>query len=142
VSGLHPRNLLVPIDFSDLAIGVLDKAIEIAGDQGKVHAMHVLADMGVVDPVAMYENISNESRIENIERVMRERLADPKYANLLIHVAIGDPGFEIAEYAKQQIVDLIVISSHDYGFLKHLLLGSVAERIVRLAHCPVLVLRT
>ena len=46
------------------------------------------------------------------------------------------------DYAKKEHADLIVISSHGYGFLKHLLLGSVAERIVRLAHCPVLVLRT
>lgn len=142
MSGLHPRSLLVPIDFSDLAMAALDKAIEIAGDQGTVHAMHVLADMGVVDPIAMYDNISNEARIENIQRVIRERLSDPKYANLIVHVDVGDPGYEVAEYAKENHTDLIIISSHGHGFLKHLLLGSVAERIVRLAHCPVLVLRT
>lgn len=142
MSGLHPRNLIVPIDFSDLAIAALDKAIEIAGDVGKVHAIHVLPDMGVVDPVAIYENISNESRVEEIKKVIRERFTDPKYANLIIHAAVGDPGHEVAEYAKQEKADLIVLSSHGYGFLKHLLLGSVAERIVRLAHCPVLVLRT
>jgi nucleotide-binding universal stress UspA family protein len=142
VSGLHPRNLVVPIDFSDLAIGALDKAVEIAGDEGKVHAIHVLPEMGVVDPVAIYENISNASRIEAIEKVIRERFAEPKYAKLVIHAAIGDPGHEIAEYAKREKADLIVISSHGYGFLKHLLLGSVAERVVRLAHCPVLVMRS
>ena len=142
MSGLHARSLLVPIDFSDLAMTALDKAVEIAGDQGTVHAMHVLADMGVVDPIAMYDNISDEARIENIKRVMRERLSDPKYAKLVIHAAIGDPGHEVAEYAKENHSDLIVISSHGHGFLKHLLVGSVAERIVRLAHCPVLVMRT
>jgi len=142
MSGFHPKNLIVPIDFSDLAIVALDKAVEIAGDVGKVHAMHVLPDMGVVDPVAIYENISNASRIEAIENVIRERFNDPKYAKLIVHAAVGDPGHEVADYAKEEKADLIVISSHGYGFLKHLLLGSVAERIVRLAHCPVLVLRS
>jgi nucleotide-binding universal stress UspA family protein len=134
--------LIVPIDFSDLAIDALHKAIDMAGDQGQVHAIHVLPEIGVVDPVAIYENITDESRIASIEKVIHERLADPKYSKLIVHVAIGDPGHEIAEYAKAQQADLIVISSHGYGFLKHLLLGSVAERVVRLAHCPVLVLRS
>lgn len=142
MSGFHPKNLIVPIDFSDLAIVALDKAVEIAGDVGKVHAIHVLPDMGVVDPVAIYENISDEARIKEIEKAIRERFADPKYAGLLIHAAVGDPGQEVADYAKNVKADLILISSHGYGFLKHLLLGSVAERIVRLAHCPVLVLRS
>ena len=44
-------------------------------------------------------------------------------------------------FAKSEGADLIVIPSHGYGFFKHLLLGSVAERVVRLAHCPVLVLK-
>ena len=142
MSGFHPSNIIVPIDFSDLAISALDKAIEIAGDQGKIHALHVLPDMGVVDPVALYENISDQSRIESIEQVIRERFSDPKYSKLIIHASVGDPGHETAELAKNVKADLIVISSHGHGFLKHLLLGSVAERIVRLAHCPVLVMRT
>ncbi len=142
MSGFHPKNLIVPIDFSELAMDALDKAVDIAGDVGKVHAIHVMPEMGVVDPVAIYENISDESRIESIEKVIRERFADPKYAGLIIHASVGDPGHEVAEYAKREKADLIIISSHGYGFLKHLLLGSVAERIVRLAHCPVLVLRS
>ncbi len=142
MSGLHPRNIIVPIDFSDLAVDALDKALDMAGDEGKVHAVHVLPDLGVVDPAAMYENISNESRISSIEAIIRERFSDSKYAKLIIHATVGDPGHDIADYAKAESADLIVISSHGYGFLKHLLLGSVAERVVRLAHCPVLVLRS
>jgi nucleotide-binding universal stress UspA family protein len=142
MAGFHPQTLVVPIDFSDLAIAALDKAIDIAGDVGKVHAIHVLPDMGVVDPIAIYENISDASRIEAIEKVIRERFAEPRYEKLIIHAAVGDPGHEVADYSQRVKADLIVISSHGYGFLKHLLLGSVAERIVRLAHCPVLVMRT
>ena len=142
MSGFHPHTLIVPIDFSELAIAALDKAIEIAGNEGKVHALHVLPEMGIVDPVAIYENISDESRITAIEKVIHDRFSDPKYAKMIIHATVGDPGHEVAELAKNEKADLIVISSHGHGFLKHLLLGSVAERVVRLAHCPVLVMRT
>lgn len=142
MSGLHPKKIVVPIDFSDLAMSALDKALEIAGDVGDVSVIHVLADLGVVDPVTMYENISDFSRIDSIKTIIHEKLSDPKFAKLSIEVAIGDPGHEVSEYSKNVNADLIVVSSHGHGFLKHLLLGSVAERIVRLAHCPVLVLRT
>jgi nucleotide-binding universal stress UspA family protein len=72
---------------------------------------------------------------------LRERLTDDKYASVTVHAVVGDAGREITELAEREGADLIVIPSHGYGFLKHMLLGSVAERVVRLAHCPVLVLR-
>jgi nucleotide-binding universal stress UspA family protein len=56
-------------------------------------------------------------------------------------VRIGDPGHEIADCAAEIGADLVVISSHGRKGVKRLLIGSVAERVVRLSHCPVLVLR-
>ncbi|MEZ6094353.1 MAG: universal stress protein [Pirellulaceae bacterium] len=53
----------------------------------------------------------------------------------------GDPGSEITRFAKENDAGLIVISSHGRTGVSRLLLGSVAERVVRLAPCPVLVLR-
>jgi nucleotide-binding universal stress UspA family protein len=55
--------------------------------------------------------------------------------------ALINPGTEIAEYADEIGADLIVIPSHGYHGVKRLLLGSVAERVIRAAHCSVLVLR-
>jgi nucleotide-binding universal stress UspA family protein len=77
-----------------------------------------------------------------VEKHLRKRLADDKYAHLIIHATVGDPGHEITSLANREGADLIVMPSHGYGFIKHMLLGSVAERVVRLAKCPVLVLRS
>ena len=57
-------------------------------------------------------------------------------------MTIGDAGREIAKFAKEVEAELVVLSSQGQGFLEHLLVGSVAERVVRLATCPVLVLRS
>jgi nucleotide-binding universal stress UspA family protein len=53
----------------------------------------------------------------------------------------GHPANEIGRYAKEQNVDLIVMGTHGRGMVAHLLLGSVAERVVRTAPCPVLTVR-
>ena len=59
-----------------------------------------------------------------------------------VNVAFGDPGDEITKHAETVHADLIVMPSHGRTGLKRLLIGSVAERVVRLAQCPVLVLRS
>ncbi len=58
-----------------------------------------------------------------------------------VEILIGDPGHEIANYAEELDAGLVVVASHGQTGLRHLLLGSVAERVVRLAKCPVLVLK-
>jgi len=73
---------------------------------------------------------------------LQKRLSEPKYANIKMHAKVGDAGREIVALAEAEDADLIVMPSHGYGFFKHMLLGSVAERVVRLADCPVLVLRS
>ena len=58
-----------------------------------------------------------------------------------VTVLAGDAGLETADYAKKVGADLIVVPSHGFHGMKRLLLGSTAERIIRHAHCSVLVLR-
>lgn len=140
--GLHPKKTVVPLDFSDLSFQSLDRAMEIAGDEGAIQVIHVLAELSTMEPGNVYGTLTDESRVKSVIEYTRERLSDPKYANLGVHAVIGDPGREITNYAEKVGADLIVIPSHGYGFFKHLLLGSVAERVVRLSHCPVLVLRS
>jgi nucleotide-binding universal stress UspA family protein len=80
-------------------------------------------------------------RTEQATQAIRERLKDAKYGDLHVTVLIGNPGHCIVSFAAEQGADLIVIPSHGRTGLARMLLGSVAERVVRLAHCPVLVLR-
>jgi nucleotide-binding universal stress UspA family protein len=74
---------------------------------------------------------------------MREMLTegdvDPEKVQLVF--TIGDAGIEVTEMAKEQDVDLIVVPSHGRRGFQRMLLGSVAERIARLAPCPVLLVK-
>ena len=76
-----------------------------------------------------------------IKKALKDKLADPKFDGVHIAITFGDAGQEVAEFAQSVKAGLIVMPSHGRTGLKHLLIGSVAERVVRLAHCPVLVLR-
>jgi nucleotide-binding universal stress UspA family protein len=142
MAGLIPKRTVVPVDFSDLSFAALDRAIEIAGTSGEVHVIHVLTELSTMEPGNLYGSVTDEERIESTEAFMKTKLAGEKYAHLSLHAVVGDAGREIAAFAEREGADLIVIPSHGYGFFKHLLLGSVAERVIRLAHCPVLVLRS
>jgi nucleotide-binding universal stress UspA family protein len=142
MSGLQSKKTIVPIDYSDVSFSALDRAVEIAGDDGEIHVVHVLVELATMEPGNLYGSVTDESRVKAVEDSLRERLADDRYANVKVHAVVGDPGREITGLAEREGADLIVIPSHGYGFVKHLLLGSVAERVIRLAHCPVLVLRS
>jgi nucleotide-binding universal stress UspA family protein len=138
---LPKKSVVVPIDFSDDAFAALDTAMELVADPSHVHAIHILPYLEVTDPGVIWEAIDDESRRKHAADAMKERLAAGKYRGLTIQIGFGDPGREVADYAESQKAELIVLSSHGRTGISRLLIGSVAERIVRLAHCPVLVLR-
>lgn len=135
------QNILVPIDFSEESFGALDVALQIVSDAGQVTVMHVLQDLSPLEAGEVWGVIDPQTRLENVTKALRERLQDDKYARVRIEVLLGDPAHGIANYAQQEKVGLIVIPSHGRTGLTRLLIGSTAERVVRLAHCPVLVLR-
>lgn len=133
--------LLVPIDFSEESDGAFDAALEIAATSEQITAVHVAPPIGAFEPGVVYLATDAE-RAETLLQSVRHRYADPKYRGAKFEVLFGDPGHEIAEYAKTAGTGLIVMPSHGRTGLAHLLIGSVAERVIRLAHCPVLVLRS
>lgn len=139
--GLLPQKTIVPIDFSELSYQSLERAIEIAGQASAVHVIHVLPELNAMEPGVMYQTVTDETRVENTKAFLKKKFAEDQYPGLVVHATVGDPGHKVADYAQQEGADLIVLPSHGRTGLKHLLLGSVAERVVRLAHCDVLVLR-
>ncbi|MDB4654023.1 universal stress protein [bacterium] len=139
--GMTSENTVVPIDFSDLSYAALDRALEISSGTGKVHVIHVLSALSTMEPGNLYGTITTESRIDSTKEHLKNKLTDEKYKDVQIHVTLGDAGREIANFAQKVAAELVVLSSQGQGFLEHLLVGSVAERVVRLATCPVLVLR-
>ena len=134
--------VVVPIDFSEFSLKALDTALEVAGDPSQVHVVHVLGDLSPAEPGEIWRTVDHDSRRRHATQALKELLADPKLEKVSINVAFGDPGQGIAEYAEKAGAKLIVLPSHGRTGLKRLLIGSVAERVVRLAHCPVLVLRS
>lgn len=135
------QKVIVPIDFSDDSFAALDAALDLVDDPKKISVINVLAVLEPAEPGVIWATIDEESRARHAEQAMRERLTDAKYKGVEIKIEFGDAGHEVARFAQEQGADLIVLSSHGRTGIKRLLIGSVAERIVRLAHCPVLVLR-
>ena len=139
---LPKTHVVVPIDFSDESIAAIDTALEMVESASRVHLIHVLAEMSAAEPGVVWEMVNDDTRMDHAEDALRSRLKDDKYEGIDVAVTIGDPGHEIADYAASTNAELIVLPSHGRTGLTRLLIGSVAERVVRLAHCPVLVLRS
>jgi len=142
MSWLPKQNVLVPVDFSEQSIKAVDLALDLVEDTSHVHVVHVLPPVSYVEPGVVWIVDDDDARRHRLKLALKERLASPQYEKVQLHVLIGDPGETIADLAAELKADLIVLPSHGRTGLKRLLIGSVAERVVRLAHCPVLVLRT
>jgi universal stress protein A len=140
------QHFLVPIDFSTYADEALDYAIRLARTlKARLTVLHAMqpvpmagVDMGVTLPETYLQALEEE-----VQRSMEAALARVTAAGLTGEriVLYGIPFQEIVETAKARQVDLIVMGTHGRTGLIHMLLGSVAEKVVRLAPCSVLVVR-
>ena len=134
--------IVVPWDFSDMAEHALKVARTMVNDPSQLHVIHV--DTLVIpagDPGSIYGVVSQDTQRDNLVKAFRERVANTDLADVDFEVRFGDPGSEITKFARHVGADILIISSHGRTGISRLLIGSVAERVVRLAHCPVLVLR-
>ena len=135
------EKVLVPVDFSDSSLKAVDTALQLVEEPARLYMIHVLPPLAANDPAVLWDAVSEETAIRRTEERMRELFGGPRYAGHRETVAFGAPAAEIAGYAETVGADLIVLPSHGRTGMKRLLIGSVAERVVRFAHCPVLVLR-
>lgn len=134
------KKILVPTDFSHLS----DQAIGIAGalareSSGTVILLHVEEAPVAYGAGEMYYGIA-EPDTEALRRMLQEiRLPDGVAVER--HLTAGEPGGAIVRFAEESGVDLIVMSTHGRTGLMRLLMGSVAEEVVRRAKCLVLTLK-
>ncbi len=138
------KTILCPTDFSEdsyLALGYARRFAEIS--QGKILLPHIIH----VPTESLYDEHGrwqSSDRIEQrawdlLQKVREEYLPDvPDVEPIVIW---GNPVEELTRLAKERSVDLLVISTHGRTGLRYLLMGSVAENLIRLAPCPVLVVR-
>jgi nucleotide-binding universal stress UspA family protein len=136
------KAVLVPYDFSAHSRVAVEKALSIADSPSQVHILHVLPTFIPLAPEGFpVEAIDDQVRLESTQKALDEEFADPRFAQCSKEVMIGDPGLTCVERAKTIGADLIVIPSHGRSGISRLVLGSVAERVVRFSHVPVLVIK-
>ena len=137
------ERILVPVDFSDYSLQALKYAIELAVSyKARLQILHIVEEIiqpsfylsGSVSTFNLMPDIKGKSK-EAIERMLYESKVPEDAAD--IHIVEGYATRDIVKFAESHKTDLIVISTHGLTGIDHLLLGSVTEKVVRMAPCPV-----
>jgi nucleotide-binding universal stress UspA family protein len=143
-------SILVPTDFSETADAALEYAKRLAGQVGaSLHLLHVFTDPyapALYATDVYVPEVAAEIRthgLEDARRRLAERLnaEEQEYFRGTTEVVTGLTAKRIVEYAADHGIELIVMGTHGRRGVAHLLLGSVAEHVVRTAPCPVLTVR-
>ncbi|MFB6072747.1 MAG: universal stress protein [Halobacterium sp.] len=139
------ERILVPTDGSDATREAVEHAIDLAAEHGAdVHALYVVnsASFAGLPMDSSWESVSSmlsEEGAAALDEV--EGLADDRGVPFERALVDGNPSREIVRYAEDEGCDLIVMGTHGRGGIDRLLLGSVAEKVVRSSTVPVLTVR-
>ncbi|MEM6784131.1 MAG: universal stress protein [Bacteroidota bacterium] len=139
------NRILVPFDFSSRSRYALDYAADLArAFHAELDLVHIVSDAMWPDVYGYDAGVANTEVLLTRARTALDRLVGELRASGVsarAHVDVGFPATTLADIAAERGADLIVMASHGLTGLKRLLLGSVAENTVRLAPCPVLVVK-
>ncbi len=142
------RRVLVPTDFSTHSNSALTYAAAFAEKFGaELHLLHVVQDLALFLPDTVTVAPPTATAVEQFSEAARAALEGAvrelplKGLKAFPVVREGAPYAEVVRYAKEADIDLIVMGTHGHTGLARLLLGSVAEKVVRSAPCPVLTVR-
>ncbi len=138
--------ILVPLDFSEHAEAILEWAGHLAAQHGSqlilLHVYHLPVEFqqleGAYLPPDFWSNMKSEAE-QSLERYTTELQGRGQKVEAIVRE--GYPATVIIEEAESQEADLIVIGTHGLSGLKHMLLGSIAERVVQKSPCPVLTVK-
>ncbi|MFN8062284.1 MAG: universal stress protein [Vicinamibacterales bacterium] len=140
--------ILVPTDFSDASAAALKYGTALAqAFSSSLHVLHVVEEPIVPALVPETYSVAIPQMLEDLESRAREELGRLLTADEMrefrARTAIerGSPFVTIVKYARDHAIDLVVMGTHGRGPIAHMLLGSVAERVVRKSPCPVLTVR-
>ena len=143
---IEVSKILVPVDFSDNTPAILEWAAHLAEEHDSsvilLHAYHLPVEFqqleGAYLPPDFWSNVKSEA-----DQTLSKFAEELRKAGIEVETVVreGYPASVIIDEATDQSVDLIVIGTHGLSGLKHLLLGSIAERVVQKAHCTVLTVK-
>jgi nucleotide-binding universal stress UspA family protein len=141
------RRILAPTDFSDFSKQALKSALELAqAFDAKLLLLHVV-DLPPYPVEGLVPSSLGGNLLDDLERQASSELAGvlPEAQGGAVDVGrrviIGTPYRKIVEVAEEEKSDMIVMATHGRTGLSHLVMGSVAEKVVRTATCPVLTIR-
>ncbi|VAV82714.1 Universal stress protein family [hydrothermal vent metagenome] len=138
-------NILMPVDFSEPSIHALEYAIALGASFGsRIHLVHVVDNqmeaMGFYVPHISFEKLDEGMR-ESAKKMLSEFATKHmgNFVNVEKNVLEGEPFEELLKYADENNIDAIVVGTYGSGFIDKLFFGSTTERLLKKAHCPVLV---
>ena len=135
---MEAKKILVPVDFSHTGDIALEYAASLAKEkQGQLLIVHV-QELARAYGGEMYYGIPEPS-VEELMGMLHDVKPTDATVGVEYRLLSGDPAYEVVRLADTEKVDLIVVGSHGRAGISRVLMGSVAEAIVRQAHCPVLV---
>jgi nucleotide-binding universal stress UspA family protein len=139
------KKILCPIDHSDCSKEALKYAVSFAmKDEAKLYLLHIIDIRSFNDSlVATSQQIPDEETLEQLKIKLLDCIPEEIRDEMEIEAIViqGIPFAEIISTAKKKEIDMIVIGSHGRTGIKHMMLGSVSEKVVRKAPCPVLTVR-
>ncbi len=141
MSFLPKKRILVPVDFSKASFKAIEVASQMVDNPAGLHVVHVTQPLHVAEPGVLWGTVTDTTRLEMSTKALKEQVAAKGFHEVQVHTRLGLPAQVIAEVARETNAELIVIPSHGRSGLQRLFLGSVTEKVLRMAECPVLVLR-
>ena len=147
-SSIKIHRILVPIDFSEHSKNALKYAIPFARQfKASIDLIYIVEP--AIYPADFsfgqvgFPNVENELSTrgdKELAALIKKEISGKVKARKIVRT--GKPFYEINQYAQEERIDLIIIATHGHSGMEHILFGSTAEKVVRKAPCPVLVVRT
>jgi universal stress protein A len=144
-----PKSILVPTDFSEYSDRAIKQAVDIAEqNNAKIYLLHVVDQLQqcAIDyciPLEVMQKVQSDSEKEASRKMQEEaqKITQAKKIDVTFDVKSGIPFEEILKEQQERKADLIVIASHGRTGILKSLIGSVADKVMREAKCPVLLVR-
>ncbi len=139
VEKAHSGRVLVAVDFSPASDAALERAVELAGALGAgIDLLHVWEPPPPIEAPGMAPWLFDDSAARDLLERTRRSLEPRGLRGVTVRLESGDPAYHILEAARALLPDLLVLGTHGRGGVRRLILGSVAEAVVRRAPCPTL----
>ncbi len=139
------RRILVPVDFSDVSHRAIQHAKELAMTYGaRLDLLHVVEEIALPAAYGMEPvNLVIPEVVENSERALADMAREEiGYEHIVVHALTGYAVSTILDFADENEIDLMVIATHGRTGIDRVLMGSVAEKVVRRAPCPVFTVKS